>query len=214
MEVQCPQCPNALHEEHALKGPLEPWRSDAGTQNRTVAAMTGYNAKAPAACSICGRASRRACGLLEHAGRCGLPDPRKSDLKGLGEPLTSISPHNPMNQMSAARAALAALRPCGAHARTTGQPCQRPPCRGSTRCHLHGGRSTGAPVTNGRRTLKRQRADHYVTLLTKTLSLFHTKPAPQLVAQDPAGRWRAVEPDGFGGYRFIDDTNLGGDEAS
>jgi hypothetical protein len=39
----------------------------------------------------------------------------------------------------------AAPRRCGAHARTTGNPCRRWPLAGRTRCRLHGGRSFGPP---------------------------------------------------------------------
>ncbi|MBL8437617.1 MAG: hypothetical protein JNM61_05395 [Zoogloeaceae bacterium] len=39
--------------------------------------------------------------------------------------------------------------PCGAHCRTTGQPCPNPPMRGKARCRMHGGKSPGRPPTNG-----------------------------------------------------------------
>ncbi|TLS66570.1 hypothetical protein FEF65_10055 [Mariprofundus erugo] len=39
------------------------------------------------------------------------------------------------------------LKPCGAHARTTGKPC-RQPAMANGRCRLHGGKSTGRPVTS------------------------------------------------------------------
>ena len=34
---------------------------------------------------------------------------------------------------------------CGAHARTTGQPCRSPAVIGSRRCRMHGGKGSGAP---------------------------------------------------------------------
>lgn len=37
---------------------------------------------------------------------------------------------------------------CGAHARTTGNPCQKQPLDNG-RCRLHGGLSTGRPPTHG-----------------------------------------------------------------
>lgn len=37
---------------------------------------------------------------------------------------------------------------CGAHARSTGKPCQKPPMPNG-RCRLHGGLSTGRPPTSG-----------------------------------------------------------------
>ena len=48
---------------------------------------------------------------------------------------------------------------CGAHARTTGQPCQKPPMANG-RCRLHGGLSTGRPIITGiyTKAAKAQRA--------------------------------------------------------
>jgi len=40
---------------------------------------------------------------------------------------------------------------CGAHARSTGMPCQKPPMANG-RCRLHGGLSTGRPITSGQHT--------------------------------------------------------------
>lgn len=40
---------------------------------------------------------------------------------------------------------------CGAHARTTGQPCQKLPMANG-RCRLHGGLSTGRPIITGEYT--------------------------------------------------------------
>ena len=128
-------------------------------------------------CELCGSTSRRACGLLARTGVCGLPDPRLADV-------APVPPeHKPMNQnrMTAARLALARLRPCGAHARTTGQPCKRTPCRGSTRCRLHGGRSTGAPTTNGKRTLARQREERFVHLMLRVVRATNTKQEPRFM---------------------------------
>jgi len=39
---------------------------------------------------------------------------------------------------------------CGAHARTTGQPCQAPAIKGKARCRMHGGKSPGRPMIHGR----------------------------------------------------------------
>ena len=62
------------------------------------------------------------------------------------------------NPMSKARAALALHPRCGAHARTTGEPCKLP-AMANGRCRLHGGLSPGAPrgkrngaYRHGRRT--------------------------------------------------------------
>jgi glucans biosynthesis protein len=35
---------------------------------------------------------------------------------------------------------------CGAHARTTGQPCKAPAIRGKVRCRMHGGRAGRKPI--------------------------------------------------------------------
>lgn len=37
---------------------------------------------------------------------------------------------------------------CGAHCRTTGQPCKNHPMANG-RCRMHGGKSSGRPVTHG-----------------------------------------------------------------
>ena len=43
---------------------------------------------------------------------------------------------------------------CGAKARTTGKPCERWALVGKERCRLHGGKSTGPPMTKGGRYCK------------------------------------------------------------
>jgi hypothetical protein len=40
---------------------------------------------------------------------------------------------------------------CGAHCRTTGEPCKNHQMTNG-RCRMHGGKSTGRPVKNGRFT--------------------------------------------------------------
>jgi hypothetical protein len=49
---------------------------------------------------------------------------------------------------------------CGAYARTTGQPCKSPAMENG-RCRMHGGKSTGRPITHGRNTkaAKQQRKE-------------------------------------------------------
>jgi coenzyme F420-reducing hydrogenase gamma subunit len=49
-----------------------------------------------------------------------------------------------VNPMHEARTALATHPRCGAHCRTTGQPC-RNPVIANGRCWMHGGKSSGAP---------------------------------------------------------------------
>lgn len=40
---------------------------------------------------------------------------------------------------------------CGAHCRTTGQPCKNYPMPNG-RCRMHGGKSTGRPINSGLHT--------------------------------------------------------------
>ncbi len=40
---------------------------------------------------------------------------------------------------------------CGARTRR-GTPCQAPAIKGKARCRMHGGKSTGRPLTHGRHT--------------------------------------------------------------
>lgn len=40
---------------------------------------------------------------------------------------------------------------CGAHCRTTGEPCKNRPMLGKTRCRMHGGKG-GRPKTTGQYT--------------------------------------------------------------
>lgn len=55
------------------------------------------------------------------------------------------------NPMHEAREALDRHPRCGAHCRTTGEPCRNPAMKNG-RCRMHGGKSTGRPVTHGRTT--------------------------------------------------------------
>jgi hypothetical protein len=49
---------------------------------------------------------------------------------------------------------------CGAHCRTTGEPCKNW-AMANGRCRMHGGKSTGRPIIFGKNTkaAKRQRAE-------------------------------------------------------
>jgi len=44
-------------------------------------------------------------------------------------------------------------KPCGAKGKRSGKPC-RCPAMPNGRCRLHGGKSTGRPITHGQRTKK------------------------------------------------------------
>ena len=58
---------------------------------------------------------------------------------------------NQPNPMRKAREALANHPRCGAHCRTTDAPCKSA-AMANGRCRMHGGKSTGRPVTHGQRT--------------------------------------------------------------
>ena len=73
--------------------------------------------------------------------------------------------NNPM------RKALEALKlhpRCGAHARTTGHPCKSPSMLNG-RCRMHGGSSTGRPITHGRCTLAAKRERQEVRELIRVM---------------------------------------------
>jgi hypothetical protein len=67
-----------------------------------------------------------------------------------GEDRGDIKTNQP-NPMHEAREALANHPRCGAHCRTTGQPCENPSMKNG-RCRMHGGKSTGRSATHGQRT--------------------------------------------------------------
>jgi hypothetical protein len=79
------------------------------------------------------------------------------------------------NPMHEARAALALHPRCGAHCRTTGNPC-RNPSMANGRCRMHGGGSPGAPrgvkhpnYRHGRRTKEARRQRQQARLQLKVL---------------------------------------------
>jgi len=63
----------------------------------------------------------------------------------------TTQPHAPNKQEATPPTKLTGSPMCGAHARQTGKPCQQPAMRGSKRCRLHGGKSTGRPINHGLR---------------------------------------------------------------
>ena len=72
------------------------------------------------------------------------------------------------NPMYEARQALALHPRCGAHARTTGQPCKNPAMTNG-RCRIHGGKSTGRPIIHGRTTQKAKRERREIRKLLRSL---------------------------------------------
>lgn len=65
-----------------------------------------------------------------------------------------------INPMHEARGALKEHPRCGAHCRTTGNPCRNPAMKNG-RCRMHGGKSTGRPIIHGMntKTKKKQYAE-------------------------------------------------------
>lgn len=60
------------------------------------------------------------------------------------------------------------MKRCGAHARTTGKPCERLGMSNG-RCRLHGGLSTGRPITHGRRTKAAMAERHRIRELLRAM---------------------------------------------
>lgn len=128
-------------------------------------------------CEFCGRKSRRECGLLKHVDICGLPDPRRIAHRVYDHPNGTLESNNPMHQgqMAQARAALSAMSRCGAHARTSGAPCKNVACKGSNRCRMHGGRSSGAPKKHGNYSQERKRNEHFVRIMLSVIAATEEK---------------------------------------
>jgi hypothetical protein len=72
--------------------------------------------------------------------------------------------------MQKALEALKLAPKCGAYARTTGNPCKNASMPNG-RCRMHGGRSTGRPVTHGQRTKKAMTDRKEIRKILKALSL-------------------------------------------
>jgi len=77
---------------------------------------------------------------------------------------------NQPNSMQKALEALKLAPKCGAYARTTGNPCKNASMPNG-RCRMHGGRSTGRPVTHGQRTKKAMTDRKEIRKILKALSL-------------------------------------------
>lgn len=68
---------------------------------------------------------------------------------------------------------------CGAHARSTGEPCKRYASIGHTRCKFHGGaKGSGRPTTHGRRSVQAQRTGVVMGALLRMIKQSHKKPDP------------------------------------
>lgn len=58
---------------------------------------------------------------------------------------------------------------CGAHCRTTGQPCKNAPMPNG-RCRMHGGKSTGRPIKHGFFAAADARERREIQMLSRALS--------------------------------------------
>ena len=72
--------------------------------------------------------------------------------------------------MQKALEALKLAPKCGAHARTTGNPCKNASMPNG-RCRMHGGRSTGRPETHGQRTKKAKTERQEIRKILRALTL-------------------------------------------
>ena len=75
-----------------------------------------------------------------------------------------------------ARGALRAIPCCGAHAKSTGEPCKRPGVGVGGRCKFHGGAvGSGRPVTHGRRSAAYRRQAETLGGLLFLIQVTHGK---------------------------------------
>lgn len=72
-------------------------------------------------------------------------------------------------------------RRCGAHARSTGNPCKNFAMLGSSRCKFHGGASKGRPKIHGKRTARHEREQALARVLIKLLHATHGNEIPEPV---------------------------------
>ncbi len=135
-------------------------------------------------CPMCGLTRPWLCGLAVHLPlACPVTSAGKAvDKPTIGEALSAAA-NNPMDVLK--------LR-CGAHARSTGQPCRRYPTPGHHRCVMHGS-GGGRPQTHGHDSLAAQRERHWLHVLKTVLSANHPKPKPVDAVLGADGRWRPVE---------------------
>ena len=75
---------------------------------------------------------------------------------------------NPQNPMQKALEALKTAPKCLAHARTTGQPCNNASMPNG-RCRMHGGKSTGRPISHGQRSKETDKNKKEIKFLLNSL---------------------------------------------
>lgn len=83
---------------------------------------------------------------------------------------------NASRLMLEARIALDSVPKCGALARSTGKPCQKPGLGAGGRCRHHGGSSTGRPIVTGNSTRERALNKDWCRLLLSLIYEIHGKP--------------------------------------
>ena len=122
-------------------------------------------------CDICGRTDWRECPLAQFTELCEFKAARTREL-----PRDGVADGKPMQQ---ARWASAALPRCGAHCRTTGEPCKNPTmANGSGRCRMHGGRSTGPKPKHGRDSRRTRVTRRWLKALFLLMEKTYKKPEP------------------------------------
>jgi hypothetical protein len=80
-------------------------------------------------------------------------------------------------------------KPCGARCKRTGEPCQNPIVKGSTRCRMHGGKTPTGPKSH-------QFSHGYYSKdsATKTLWRFIQRNYRLMLADERSERWLAEHP--------------------
>lgn len=122
-------------------------------------------------CEVCNASDWRECPLARFTELCEFKAMRTRAL-----PHQGAEDGKPMQQ---ARAASAALPRCGAHCRTTGDPCKNPTmANGSGRCRMHGGKSTGPKQKHGRYSRQSRVMRRWLRALFLLMEQTHEKPEP------------------------------------
>lgn len=111
---------------------------------------------------------------------------------------------NASRLMSAARQTLAGIPKCGAFARSTGLPCQKPGLGAGGRCRHHGGASTGRPIVMGNYMRERALTNDWCRLLLGLVYEIHGKPKTSSGWVKPGRlskarirellKWQGIEP--------------------
>jgi len=76
------------------------------------------------------------------------------------------------NPMEKALEALKRAPRCHAHARTTGEPCKNASMPNG-RCRMHGGKSTGRPISHGLKTKQTKDNSKNIRMIISTIQDYH-----------------------------------------